>query len=177
MAGPVACPASRLPASYSGRGHTRLRLPTVAVLACLGFTGGGCAMSNQFGSLMGGARQDDGSAFAKADDVTGSIQAKGTEGGGSNLPPETDLVYARAAVKEVLGHGAKTLSAPWENPQTGARGTVTPVATSYPHEGMTCHDFLASYVKAGDQTWLQGEACRSGRGDWEVRSFRPWKRT
>ena len=66
---------------------------------------------------------------------------------------------------------------PWENPSTGARGTVTPLATAYNQDGATCRDFLASYVKDGSESWLQGEACRAARGKWEVRKMRPWKST
>ena len=60
---------------------------------------------------------------------------------------------------------------------TGARGTVTPVANAYTQDGFTCRDFLASYVKNGNEAWLEGAACRAGRGKWEVRSMRPWKST
>jgi surface antigen len=66
---------------------------------------------------------------------------------------------------------------PWENPSTGARGTITPLAAAASQDGVTCRDFLASYVKNGAESWLQGEACRAGRGKWEVRTLRPWKST
>jgi len=88
---------------------------------------------------------------------------------------EGDLVIARAAVSEVLTKGGKDISMPWENPNTGARGTITPLATDYDQDGRTCRDFLASYVKNGSESWLQGEACRASRGKWEVRNLRPWK--
>lgn len=94
------------------------------------------------------------------------------------MPPETDLVFARAAASEVLGRGGKDSSTAWENPQTGARGTVTPIASAYSQDGRICRDFLASYVHAGSESWLQGEACRAGRsGKWEVRKLAPWKRS
>jgi hypothetical protein len=92
-------------------------------------------------------------------------------------PAEGDLAIARAAVSEVLSKGGKDSSMPWENPSTGARGTITPLATASSQDGVTCRDFLASYVKNGAESWLQGEACRSGRGKWEVRTLRPWKST
>ena len=76
----------------------------------------------------------------------------------------------------MLGRGGKDTSAPWENPTTGARGTVTPIATSYTQDGRVCRDFLASYVKPGTESWLQGEACRVQPGNWEVRTLKPWKR-
>ena len=93
------------------------------------------------------------------------------------LPPESDLAFARAAAVEVMSRGSKDASAPWENPQSGARGTVTPIASAYDQEGRTCRDFLASYVRRGTEAWLQGEACRAREGRWEVRSIRPWKRS
>ena len=40
----------------------------------------------------------------------------------AELPPEHDLVYARAAASAVLSQGIKGASQPWENPATGARG-------------------------------------------------------
>jgi len=87
------------------------------------------------------------------------------------------VAIARAAVSEVLSRGGKDTSMPWENPSTGARGTITPLAAAASQDGVTCRDFLASYVKNGNESWLQGEACRAARGKWEVRNLRPWKNT
>jgi surface antigen len=108
---------------------------------------------------------------------TGSIgndngQAGAAKGAG---PSETDLAYARAVAADVVGHGAKDSSIPWENPNTGAGGNITPLAASYNDGSMTCRDFLASYVRGPAQAWLQGEACRTSHGKWEVRSLRPLK--
>jgi hypothetical protein len=66
-------------------------------------------------------------------------------------------------VSEVLIKGAS--SVPWENPKTGTRGTVTPLASLYSQNGIACRDFLASFVKNGSESWLQGAACRAKRGD------------
>jgi hypothetical protein len=92
-------------------------------------------------------------------------------------PAEGDLVIARATVNEALSKGGKNISLPWENPKTGARGTVTPVASAHTVDGETCQEFLASYVRNGAEAWLQGEACRAGSGRWEVRHMTPWRRT
>ncbi len=172
MAGSAANRASRL-STYSGRSSARLRLPALAALLGLGLTCSGCAVS---GSLLGG--EDSAKAYAKADpETTGSVPSS-TPAAAPNLPSEADLVYARAAVSEVLTRGAKTTSASWENPKTGARGTVTPIASAYTQGGRTCHDFLASYVLGGSESWMQGEACRGAdRSKWEVRTMRPWKRS
>jgi surface antigen len=82
---------------------------------------------------------------------------------------------ARAAASEVLSKGGKDVSLPWENPRSGARGTITPLASAYTQDGSTCRDFLASYVKNGSEGWLHGAGCRADRGKWHVRSMRPWK--
>ena len=94
-----------------------------------------------------------------------------------DLPPDADLAYARAVAAKLLAKEGETKSAPWENPQSGARGTVSPLASAYTQHGLTCRDFLASYVRPGEESWLQGEACRADQGKWEVRTLRPWKRT
>ncbi|HEY6755343.1 MAG TPA: RT0821/Lpp0805 family surface protein [Pseudolabrys sp.] len=93
----------------------------------------------------------------------------------TQLPPDADLAYARAAASAVLSRGEKDTSMPWENPRTGARGTVTPIATAYTQDGRMCRDFLASFVSGNSQSWLQGEACKQQQGEWEVRSLKPWK--
>ena len=90
---------------------------------------------------------------------------------------EGDLAVARAAASEMLGKGGKTASVPWENPRTGARGTITPLASAYSQDGLICHDFLASYVRDGIASWLEGEACRATPGRWEVRKLKPRQRS
>jgi surface antigen len=134
----------------------------------LALIGGGC--SYQLDSTFGKAR-DDGSS-----DITGSVRSSAMVRPIAE-PAEADLAIARATVSEALAKGGKDTSMPWENPTTGARGTITPLASAYSQNGLTCHDFLASYVRNGSESWLQGEACRLGQGRWEVRQMKPWQRT
>ena len=135
---------------------------TVLTVILIGAGSGGCSLS----------RTD--SAFAKMDEG----EATGSLGQGAEKPPtEADLAFARNAASDVLTKGSKDFSQPWENPQTGARGSVTPIAAAYTSEGRTCRDFLASYVRDGGEAWLQGEACRARKGRWEVRRLRPWPRS
>jgi surface antigen len=119
--------------------------------------------------------------FSKPDadaEVTGSISRPGVQPAAHSVAAavsEADLVYARAAAAEALTHGTKANSVPWQNPQTGVGGNITPLATAYSDGGFPCRDFLASYVSAGSQAWLQGSACRTDRGEWEVRTLKPLK--
>jgi hypothetical protein len=105
---------------------------------------------------------------------TGTINSPTPDAASTSSPQvELDLAYARAAVAEVLSRGGKDTSVPWRNPQSGARGNVTPLATSYSEAGMACRDFLASYIHGESQDWLEGAACRTMSGAWQVRRLKP----
>jgi outer membrane surface antigen len=148
----------------SRRWHAALALPPLFALA---LALGGCSFSYQLDNM-----------FSKKDDSAQTTSLRPAPARTPLGPPhEADLAIARAAVSEVLAKGGKDTSMPWENPKTGARGTITPLAQAYSQDGTTCRDFLASYVRDGNESWLQGEACRAARGKWEVRNMRPWKST
>jgi surface antigen len=136
---------------------------TMVTLFLIGASSGGCSFS-----------RSDGGYFSKSEDnevVTGSIS------GPAPVPTESDLVFARTAASDVLTKGDKDSSQPWENPETGARGSVTPLAQAYADgDGRTCRDFLASYVKGRTEGWMQGAACKAGHGRWEIHTLKPWKR-
>ena len=105
-------------------------------------------------------------------EVTGSIGPASD----APAPTESDLAFARNAASDVLTKGDKDSSQPWENPETGARGSVTPLAQAYASEdGRTCRDFLASYVNGRTESWLQGAACQAGQGRWEIHTLKPWQ--
>jgi hypothetical protein len=129
-------------------------------LILIGIGSSGCSMSH--------------GAFARMGDqgATGSIGSARANG---PVPTASDLAFARNAASDVLTKGDKDSSQPWENPETGARGSVTPLAQAYTSEGRTCRDFLASYVNGHSESWLQGAACQSGRGRWEIHTLKPWK--
>ena len=167
MAGIVPASASRR-VRYNGRSRSRIwrALLPVAGLA-LALPSGACSFSYQLGSLFG---------HDSKSDVTGSIASSAQPAQTAAVPAETDLDYARAAATQALAIDGKTTSVPWENPQTGARGTVTPIASAYTQDGFICRDFLASYVRQGTESWLQGEGCRVHQGKWEIRALRPWKK-
>jgi surface antigen len=124
---------------------------------------GGCSLS----------RPDGGFAKLKDHETTGSI---GAAQASALAPTEGDLAFARNAASDVLTKGTKDSSQPWENPETGARGSVTPLAQAYSSEGRTCRDFLASYVNGPSESWLQGAACQTEHGRWEIHTLKPWRR-
>lgn len=137
----------------------------MAVLTLAGLSSSGC--SYRLGAAMERDKDET--------ETTGSINK--TSLVESDNPSDADLALAREAASDALAKGGNGTSFPWENPQTGARGSITPVASAYTSEtGATCRDFLASYVQGAAQTWLSGDACQT-EGRWRVRSLRAWKRS
>jgi hypothetical protein len=147
-------------------------------LVAFALPGGGCSTSVQIGPQ----KEDDkplhtGSIGARAVPAAQAAPATDAADEQASLPPDTDLAFARVAAADVLTRGGKDASVSWENPGSGARGTITPLANVYRMEGSVCRDFLASYVAEGAESWMQGEACQVGKGKWEVRRLKPWRRT
>jgi hypothetical protein len=149
-----------------------LRAKAIAIAFALGAATSGCSLSYKLDSFLG----KDGDKHEQ----TASIRpapAQAPAPAPAAPAADADLDYAKAAAAEVLTRNEKGASQPWENPGTGARGTVTALADAYTQDGFQCRDFLASYIRDGSESWLQGGACRVHQGKWTVRTLRPLKRT
>jgi len=149
----------------------RLRAKAIALALTLGTATGGCSLSYKLDSFMGKENEKH--------EHTGSLRpavAPGPTVAQTSLPADNDLAYARAAAAQVLARAEKDASQPWQNPGTGAHGTVTPLADAYTQDGFQCRDFLASYIRDGAESWLQGDACRVHQGKWTIRTLRPLQR-
>jgi hypothetical protein len=133
-----------------------------AGLAGIAFAVAGCAVTTQLGSFFGKDKPDATAAIPPAQLPMVPADA-------------ADLTLVRIAASTMLATGETGRQ--WENPVTGARGTITPIASNYPQGATQCRDFLASYVREQSESWLEGEACRTGSGGWDVRSLTPWKRS
>ncbi len=72
------------------------------------------------------ARSENSTAEPK--EVTGSLSLAG--GNKASMSP-IDWNIAKSALRETLGRAEAGASQPWENPTSGSRGTVTPVAAIY----------------------------------------------
>jgi hypothetical protein len=138
------------------------------VVMAVGAVASGCSSSAKLPAM--GGKDDDKPLH------TGSILTPPSPEG-SGLPPASDLAYAKVVATEAVGRDSETASLPWENPASGARGTVTPIASAYRADGELCRDFIASHVADGTESWMHGEACRAEKGEWEVRRLRAWQRS
>lgn len=141
---------------------------------------GGCSM--QLSSLLPGGVSDTGPTVIRStpaiDDTTGSIplhmaSARDIPMGMSAI----DWPHAQAALREALARTDEGPSVPWDNPASGARGTVTPIASAFTKDGLPCRNFIASHVKDGVESWSEGLACRVNANTWEVKSVKPLKKS
>lgn len=99
--------------------------------------------------------------------VTGSITPRPvTQRSGANPPPQgvssTDWQAATKALEQALASPESDISVSWENAETGARGTATPIGAM--HAG-GCRDFMIAVVTQDvADRWVKGAACRGPRG-------------
>ncbi|MEA2935188.1 MAG: hypothetical protein QOD74_1834 [Variibacter sp.] len=158
---------TRTAPTYSQGGLCRLSRG-LALLVLFGFalSAGGCSTTYHLGALFGGKEEPERTASTVAS-VTPAV---------AHLPLDADLARARAAAEALLVNGVSDSGVPWEDPATGARGTVSPLAAAYTADGSSCQNFLASYVLEGRESWYQGGACQNGNR-WQVREFKPLHRT
>jgi len=123
-----------------------------------------CSMPAQF-SLPGMDTGSGADPAGSSNDLISALSAGGFS--------DDDLVIASVTASLLLPHGS---GGRWENPRSGARGTITPIAAVYRDNGAECRDFLVSYVRDKAEAWMQGEACRTTDSRWDVRSLKPWRR-
>lgn len=97
----------------------------------------------------------------------------------AGVAPE-DWVAARQALAVALRDKQTAPSVPWSNPARQASGMVTPIGQSRVTQDGTCRDFMVSFIHGGDSEkadWLQGSACRTARGTWQVDEARLLERS
>jgi surface antigen len=121
------------------------------------------------------------SVQSDSDMVTGSISpARQTPSDllsllDTRLDPE-DTRRARAAFATALDPQGSGSAVRWDNPDSGARGTVAAVGGPYLQGDTICRNFIASAQVASPETWRQGRACRLSPGEWDIRELKPWQR-
>jgi hypothetical protein len=138
--------------------------PVFAAVLAVSLAAGGC--SYQLDSIVSRSSEADASRTIRPAAPRPTV---------TGVPSLAAAAYA--AVSEALSRAGRNVSVAWEDPATGARGTVTPLSSAYTQDGTTCRDFLASYVRGGSESWMQGEACQAAQDRWEVRHVRPWRQT
>lgn len=138
-----------------------LRLVAFGVLA---MSAGGCSTGIPLPSLM---------ANTSADDVTGSIRGVSPL---SNSLDQEDWRRAKGAMGVALDPQGNGTAVTWENPQSKARGSFTPVGQAKAVDDKICRAFIAELAGSLKNETLQGDACRDRSGEWSVGKVQPFRR-
>jgi hypothetical protein len=109
------------------------------------------------------------------DDATGSI-AKPPPKLSRRLDTE-DVRRATAALSTALDPQGSGASVNWDNPQSGAKGSFTPLGQAYPLDGKICRAFLADVSVGDGAERLQGAACREKTAEWALTEVKPVKKS
>lgn len=154
-----------------------MRITTLVVAAGLAL--GACAQQQnapkQTIGTLGGAAAG-GLLGAQFGSGTGKLVgvALGALGGaflGSEIGKTMDTVDKQQAAgtqQQALEYNRTGQASTWSNPDTGARGTVTPIRTYQANSGQACREYRHD-VKVGDKTeQVIGQACRQSDGTWKV---------
>jgi surface antigen len=134
------------------------------------FLSGCAAISIPMGGLFGDDKDEE--------VATGSIKPQPVAAAAPVVPtttvPDVDWRASKSAFSQAMNRTDAGASVMWENPVTGAHGSITPLAKAGPSEhGRTCRTFLLSRVHGEDESWHQGEACLAGKAGWKVVVVRP----
>jgi surface antigen len=124
---------------------------------------GGCGISFPMASLLP----------EEAPESTSSLKPKPV----SQLSPELgaeDWRRAKSALAVALDPQGNGASAAWENPDSGFKGSFTPVGQAFVKSDEICRAFLASLQGRNGSSRLQGTACRLSGAEWSVKDVKPW---
>jgi surface antigen len=88
-----------------------------------------------------------------------------------------DWRRAKAALSTALDPQGNGSLVSWDNPDSGNRGSFTPVGKPFPLAAGICRVFLAEVDCKGDEHAIQGTACSDKRGEWTIAEAKPWKKT
>jgi surface antigen len=81
---------------------------------------------------------------------------------------QNDLQYANRATQTSLESGQPGQPLPWNNPQSGAYGTVTPQRYYQASGGQYCREFQQTITVGGQTQDGYGTACRQPDGTWKI---------
>jgi surface antigen len=139
-----------------------------------GITGGGGFSKQDVGTgvgAIGGAIA--GAQFGKGDGrlVTTAIGALLGAGLGSSVGASldrADMTYYDRTSQRALETAQAGQTLPWNNPQSGNSGTITP-ATPYQNDsGQYCREFSQQITVGGKTEKGFGTACRQPDGSWQI---------
>ncbi|MDW7711274.1 MAG: RT0821/Lpp0805 family surface protein [Deferrisomatales bacterium] len=164
------CPPPRKP-SYGRRPPVRpdhrhtYTSTTVVYRPYTSYSGGKELLGNVIGGAVGGVlgAQIGGGTGRTAAVVGGTVLGLLVGGSVGRSMDAAD----RLAVGHTLETAPTRTVVAWQNPDSGTRYEVTPLAT-YEAAGRYCREYTATALVAGQRQQIYGTACRQPDGTWEV---------
>ncbi len=122
----------------------------------------GAALGGLVGSKVGRGRGQLAAVAIGA--VTGAFLGRSV---GQSLD-RVDRLFARRAVSHGLEHKSSGETTSWSNPDSGNRGTITPVRTYQELSGRYCREYQQTVTVGGRTEQAHGTACRQPDGSWKI---------
>jgi surface antigen len=153
----------------------RAWLFAIMLLAIVGL--GACSITMPFTERSAALGQDS--------DITGSItprtpdrpvQAPGQISPLSTALDAEDNRRARAAMATALDPQGSGTQVRWENPESGAKGFFGAIGNAFLIKDDICRLFVAGVGVKAPEDWMQGSACRTAPGEWDIKDVKPWKK-
>lgn len=94
----------------------------------------------------------------------------------SSMLDAEDWRRAKAALATALDPQGSGSLVGWDNPDSGTKGSFTPVGKPYPLDAKICRAFLAEVSRKDGAQTLQGTACSDRSGAWSIAEAKPWKK-
>lgn len=84
-------------------------------------------------------------------------------------PATSDRSYAEKSLQAALENSLSGKSVVWKNPDSGARGSVTPLKTWKNDQGAYCRSY-SEWIRlaSGEAIRRRGVACRSSNATWKA---------
>lgn len=153
---------ARLAYRLLGAGGETVALLRVATACGLALATAACSVSFPMASLVD-------------EETTGAIRAKAASPLSPDLGTE-DWRRAKGAMAVALDPHGNGSSVAWDNPDTGIRGSFTPVGQPFVKSDEICRAFLATVVGQTSTSSLQGNGCRPSGGEWAIKTVKPWRK-
>lgn len=80
----------------------------------------------------------------------------------------SDWLYARGALGLALTGALDGPPVLWANPETGSRGSFRPASPVEARDGLMCRRFLATRASGQKEDTVEGKACQTPAGQWDV---------
>jgi surface antigen len=114
-------------------------------------------------------------SLLSGEETTGSVTPKIVSPLSAELGVE-DWRRAKGAMAVALDPQGSGSPVTWDNPDTGFKGTFTPVGQPFVKGDEICRAFLAGVTGQATASSLQGTACRLSGEEWAIKDVKPWRK-